>query len=286
MRILFAGDEHPYSAYALKKVIELAWHTWADVTLLSVCPTQPSSRDPLPEALHRYREEFMEALGGPDSPYAQERWEYEWMALRNGSWEEVQVRRGIKKELRVRLRVGSADTEILSEAVRDGSDLIILGCSGGGGSCMWDSAASTAPQKVVGNAACSVLLIKEDRPVKRILACMDQTTASQESLEMINQLLTIHGAQLELVGLTKDGGARPEAYTQLIRIGDYFGDKGIPVSTRLAEQSKFESVLSTHTGDDLLALWMGKKSLLTLLFPRDWVEKFVSACPSSVLVLR
>ena len=44
MRILFAGDEHPYSAQALKKVIELARHTWADVTLLSVLPAQPSSQ--------------------------------------------------------------------------------------------------------------------------------------------------------------------------------------------------------------------------------------------------
>ena len=44
MRILFAGDEHPYSAQALKKVIELARHTWADVTLLSVLPAQPSAQ--------------------------------------------------------------------------------------------------------------------------------------------------------------------------------------------------------------------------------------------------
>ena len=36
MKILFAGDEHPYSAYALNEVIRLATNTWADVTLLAV----------------------------------------------------------------------------------------------------------------------------------------------------------------------------------------------------------------------------------------------------------
>lgn len=58
---------------------------------------------------------------------------------------------------------------------------------------------------------------------------------SQESLEMINQMVTIHKAQLELVGLTKDGGAKPEAYTRMIEIGDYYSDRGIGVTTRLAE---------------------------------------------------
>ena len=36
MRILFAGDEYPYSEYALKETIKLAMNTWADVTLLGV----------------------------------------------------------------------------------------------------------------------------------------------------------------------------------------------------------------------------------------------------------
>ncbi|MBI5592489.1 MAG: universal stress protein [Deltaproteobacteria bacterium] len=291
MRILFAGDEHPYSAHALKKVIELARHTWADVTLLSVLPAQSSlqgeslpSQDPRVLALRRYREEFLEVLGSSDSPYALERWGHEWVPLRNGSWEEIKVCRGVKKDVKVRIRAGNADTEILNEADKDGSDLIVLGCAKGA-QCVWEASAAT-PRKVAGNAACSVLLVKEDKPIRRILACIDQISVSQESLEMINQLVTIHNAQLELIGLTQDGGAKSEAYTRLIQIGDYYSDKGIPVNTRLAELSKFEAVISTNTGQDLLAFWMGKKSLLTRLFPRDWVERFVGICQTSVLVLR
>ena len=45
MRILFAGDEHPYSAYALKEVVRLAMNTWADVTLLGVLPELPPGEE-------------------------------------------------------------------------------------------------------------------------------------------------------------------------------------------------------------------------------------------------
>ena len=66
MRILFAGDEHPYSEQALKKVIELARHTWADVTLLSVLHALPfaqgeslsPAQDQRVKALRHYREEW------------------------------------------------------------------------------------------------------------------------------------------------------------------------------------------------------------------------------------
>ena len=40
MKILFAGDEYPYSAYALNEVVRLASNTWADVTLLAVFPAE------------------------------------------------------------------------------------------------------------------------------------------------------------------------------------------------------------------------------------------------------
>ena len=59
MKILFAGDEHPYSAFALQEVIRLALNTWADVTLLAVSP------DPAVKELEGYG-----ALA-PDQPLAQ-----------------------------------------------------------------------------------------------------------------------------------------------------------------------------------------------------------------------
>lgn len=93
MRILFAGDEHHYSAYALKKVLGLARNTWADVTLLAVYPTASgkelgmaapwSSEQPLHEALDGYRKEFLQGWEGEECPYALQSQSYEWVLLKS-----------------------------------------------------------------------------------------------------------------------------------------------------------------------------------------------------------
>ena len=41
MKILFAADEQPYSAYALTEVSRLALNTWADVTIVGVTAAGP-----------------------------------------------------------------------------------------------------------------------------------------------------------------------------------------------------------------------------------------------------
>jgi nucleotide-binding universal stress UspA family protein len=294
MKILFAGDEHPYSAFALKEVIRLALNTWADVTLLAVSPAPAvqesqgygalASDQPLPRALNSYRETFLKGAGEEESPYALERWQYEWIPVKGGLWEEMLVKRGVKKDLKVRLRAGNEASEILAEAHNEESDLIVLGCTGGG-QCLWQGAASV-PQRVVNDAGCSVLLVKEEQPIKRILACLDQSYISQDSLEMINQMATIHGAQLELIGLSAEGGMKKDVYRRLIEIGDYYEDRQIKVSTRLTEIAEFESFIDQELKQDLLALWMGKKSLLDRSYPRDWAGRFVSKCRTSVLVMR
>ena len=75
-------------------------------------------------------------------------------------------------------------------------------------------------------------------------------------------------------------------YTRLIEIGDYYSDRDVEVKTRLTEVSDFERFISQEVGQDLLALWVGKKSLLSCFFSRDWVGRFVSKCQTSVLVMR
>jgi hypothetical protein len=72
----------------------------------------------------------------------------------------------------------------------------------------------------------------------------------------------------------------------LIEVGDYYTDRHIEVKTRLEEVSDFEGFIARESGHDLLAFSMGKKSLINLFFPREWVGRFVSTCQSSVLVLR
>lgn len=294
MRILFSGDEHPYSEYALTEVINLAKNTWADVTLLGTqaaghaksSPTNfPWPSDlPVSQALRKYREIFLNSWSAEDSPYDSRDGQYEWVSLKNGLLEEIKVSRGHKKEFKVHLRLGDPSGQILAESKEEGIDLIVLGCPKGGTSAWTGS--GNVPQDVVNDADCSVLLVKEEQPVTRILACLDQGYISQESLEMINQMITIHGASLELVGLSQHGEMNKEVYTRLIEVGDYYSDRDVNVQTRLTDVNEFESVIGREVGSDLLALWMGKKSLLSRFFSRGWVGRFVSTSPSSVLVMR
>jgi nucleotide-binding universal stress UspA family protein len=294
MRILFAGDERAYSAYALNEVIRLAMNTWADVTLLTVLPSlsvedaagaRPLPSDhPLNVAFQSYRETFLNAWSDEDSPYAMKNWGYELTPLKRGVWEEMLVCRGCKRDLKVRVRVGNTAQEILAESKEEESDLIVLGCRKGD-QCVWEGGLSV-PQNVVNDADCSVLLVKEEQPINRLLACLDQSYISQDSLEMLNQMATIHGARMELIGLSQEGGMKKEVYRRLIEIGDYYEDRQINLTTRLTEVSDFEDFIGKEVKEDLLALWMGKKSLLDRFFPRDWVGRFVSKCQTSVLVMR
>ncbi len=288
MRILFAADAQPYSEYALQVLIKLAMNTWADVTLLGVQPAGKATSWPGSaengHALQQYRETFLKSWDKYASPYETQEGKYEWISLKDGLWEEMKVVRGSKKEFKVRVRVGKPAAEIMGESMEEGTDLIVLGCTKGD-SCSWEQFGSV-PQEVVGNAGCSVLLVKEEQPVERILACLDQGYISQESLEMINQMITIHGARLELVGLSQNGDMDKSVYTRLIEIGDYYSDRDVEVNTRLTEVSDFERFISQEVGQDLLALWVGKKSLLSRFFSRDWVGRFVSKCQTSVLVMR
>ncbi|HTY22767.1 MAG TPA: universal stress protein, partial [Desulfomonilaceae bacterium] len=235
-------------------------------------------------AMRRYREMFLNSWPKQDSPYETREGRYEWIPIDSRRWEETKVLRGSRKEFRVLLRAGNPGQEILAEANDDQSDLIVLGCARGD-RCLWEPGL-TVPQHIVNDAGCSVLLVKEEQPVARILACLDQGYISQESLEMINQMVTIHGAHLELIGLSQDGDMNKSVYTRLVEIGDYYSDRDVEIKTRLTDVSDFERLIGEEVRQDLLALWMGKKSLLGRFFSRDWVGRFVSKCQTSVLVMR
>ncbi len=187
MKILFVGDEQPYSEFALNEVIRLAMNTWADVTLLGSQAAVPNraagsgglslADQPLGQALHRYRETFLKGCGDADSPYAMGNLTFEWLAQKKGVYEEMLVSRSAKKELRVRLRLGSPVQEILQEGQEGEYDLIVIGCTGGQ-RCLWESVPE-APHKVVSEADCSVLLVKEEQPITRIRACLIRVSSAR-----------------------------------------------------------------------------------------------------------
>ena len=290
MRILFAGDEHPYSEYAIKETVKLAANTLADVTLLGVHSASSVRRvtDPaaleVAQAFQRYRDLFLGSWHSGESPYGVPAGDHEWKSLKSGSWEEVGSVSGGRKDFKVRLRVGKARSEILAEAEKDQSDLIVLGCTKGE-SCVWEGA-MPVPQHIVNDADCSVLLVKQEQPVTQIRACFDQGYISQESMEMISQMVTIHSAKLELIGLSENGSINVDAFSRLFELGEYYSERDIRVTTRLTEVNEFESIISGDLNESLLAIWAGKRSLIHKFFPPDWIGRFVSKCQSSVLVMR
>ncbi len=290
MRILFGGDEHSYSQYAMKETVKLAANTWADVTLLGVDSTSSAKRLDSPASLkvtsvfQRFRELFFESWTAGECPYGVPEKSCDWKALKSGHWEEINTHSGGNKGFRLRIRTGKPGTEILAEAREDQSDLIVLGCTKGE-RCEWEEG-KPVPQRIVNDAECSVLLVKQEQPVRKIRACLDQGYISQESREMVNQMVTIHSAELELIGLTEKGSINVDAFERLSQLGQYFSDRDITVKTGLTEVSEFEDLIGGDDNEGLLAIWAGKRSLISKFFPPDWIGRFVSKCRTSVLVMR
>ena len=46
------------------------------------------------------------------------------------------------------------------------------------------------------------MVVKKEFRIDQIVCCLDQDNVTQSSMELINQLLTIHRAGLTLVGFT------------------------------------------------------------------------------------
>jgi len=297
MRILVAVDQNPYSAYAVRQVAGLAMNTWADITLLGLHPKKrtPAERtasnsgrrniDPaLCEVMHTYRDSFLSHFQDEASPYTQLTFEYELIQTEPNLWQEFYVGRSSRKDFNVSIRQGNPAKEILVEARQDGSDLIVLGCERGQ-ACFWEEWGNV-PQKVAASAACPVWVIKKEKDIKKILCCLDHDRVSQESLEMISQMVTLHGAELEIVGLTEGESLPKNVERKLDTILKYYTAQKITPWIELVKLSSLESFISQEGRWGLLALWMGEKSILQKAFSRKTVDRLIKAGESSVLVLR
>jgi nucleotide-binding universal stress UspA family protein len=298
MKILVAVDQNPYSAHVVGEVAKLAANTWANVTLLGTEPKIALKRGkgsamrtdswetdgPLPSALFAYRKNFLSFFKKEDSPYARGKFSDKLVEVKKGIWEELDSSKGAKKNLKVRIRIGNPGKEILAEANEEESDLIVLGCDNSKG-CGWENGASV-PRKVANEAACSVLVVKKEGQVRRIVCCLDHDRVSQQSLEMINQMVTLHGAKLTIVGLTENEGLKTGVENKMDNILRYYHARNIEPWIELVEISSLDSFVAEEAQWGLMALWMGKKSILENVFPRGKINKLIKGSDSSVLILR
>jgi nucleotide-binding universal stress UspA family protein len=296
MRILVAIDQHPYSTGTVDVVAELAANTWANVTILGVLPKRsPGGKmaasseawdmdHPLATALLEYQRRFLDHFNKDESPYTQRDFGYRLIEVRKGVWEELYVAKSARKELKARIRVGNPVKEILAEAHEEEMDLIVIGCDYSRG-CEWEGGAGV-PQKVVNEAACSVLVSKEAKEVSKIVCCLDNELVSQQSLEMINQLVTLHKAKLEIIGLTEGEELKAEVERKMDTILRYYTARGIEPWIEIVELASLDAFISQEARWGLMALWMGKRSVLEKVFPKAKVSKLIKGSEYSVLILR
>lgn len=294
MRILLAVDKNTYSAHIVGEAAKLAANTWADITILGIQPkTASKGRDRdtkadavkfLTDTLFSYRENFLDFFEDEDCPYAKNEFSKKMVEIRRGVWEETDSSKGAKKKLKMRLRTGNPVKEILAEANEEESDLIVLGCDRAN-ECAWEDAAGV-PQKVANDAVCSVLVVKKEERVGRIVCCLDHDRTSQESLEMISQMVTLYGAKLTIVGLTENEILKDDVEKKLDNILRYYLARNIEPWIELVEMSSLDSYIARGDNSRLMALWMGKKSILEKVLPRRKVNKLIKGSESSVLILR
>ena len=293
MRILLAVDQKPYSAHAVDDVAKLAGNTWADVTLLGVGPkateidrstSRAEINHPLAKKLRNYRRNFLDHFEKEESPYEKSSCNYEFVEVRKGIWEELYVCRGGRKDLKIVLRPGNPVKEILAQSYEDDSDLIAMGCHKKG-DCQWEGTLNL-PQKVANNASCSVLVIKEEKQIRKIVCCLDQENISQKSIEMINQMVTLYQTELEIVGLTDGTELKPKVAKNLDAILKYYNSRQIKALIKLVPTASLESFISQEAKRSMMALWMGGQSILAKMFPRGKVDKLIQGSESSVLLLR
>ena len=291
MRILCAVDENSYSEFAIKETARLAVNTWANVTILGISSQSiraskgAATRSAgIFKTLQNYRELFLTQFRESSSPFDTKRCGYEFIRLANGTWEELYLCRSSMKDLRIRLRTGHSAKAILAEAEEEKSDLIVFGCDQKRG-CTWESDAAL-PKKVVNGANCSALVVTARKKIKDIICCLDQESVSQETLEMVNQMVTIQKAKLKIVGLKKGKELGPDVDRSMQFILDYYLAREITPRISIVDTSELESFLDQATEQALIALVMGKKSLLAKTLSKKKVDKLVEASRSSVLILR
>ncbi|MCB2182050.1 MAG: universal stress protein [Desulfobulbaceae bacterium] len=289
MRIVIALDTHSYSEAIVSEAAKLAANTWADITMLGV---QPSSSGDMPDTdlekrLRQYRKSFLSRFNEGDNPYGGVKGAGKFTSqnggfLLTGDDKENEFR----KKLHVKIRVGDATKEILAEAREQECDLIIIGCTKGL-DCQWQGEIDL-PRKIAQKADYSVLVIKERKTTDTISCCLDQDQVSQSSLEMINQMVTLHQAELKIVGLTDSlkAGGKEGVENKMAEILKYYADLELNPWIKLVRLEDLEEYVAQASRQGMIALWMGKKSLLGKIFSRDLVGKLVNTSQSSVMILR
>jgi hypothetical protein len=284
MRIMLAVDDNPYSLDFVKEVSKIIFNTCADIIILGI-DTRNSANlgqpQDLMELLLDYRDILLSAYKEDDEcPYSRNRIE-KIVEKKQGVYEGY-VEGGLK-ECKLIVRSGIPHKEILQQANEDETDLIILGCNKKS-SCQWDE--QDVPLKVVNNALCSVLVVKENKSPENIVCCLDHDKISQNSLELINQMATVYNAELKLVGISNGDVLSLKVEKTMQQLFDYYTHRNITSWLEVVDRSILFAFINQAAQQDLVALWIGENSFLNRIFPHERVSHLLKNSHSSLLFLR
>lgn len=294
MKILVVLDTTPQSTFVVNEVARLASTTWADVTLLGIeSETSPgaqpfsaahrtNAKHPLIQSLRGYRELFLSSFKVDTSPYAETAYDYELVEVENNLWEDLKVCRGSLKHLATRIRPGNPTRAVLAEVKQFPCDLIVIGSALDGGR----SEIGRLSKKVIHEADTSVLVVAETKKSRRIVACLDHDLVTQHSLEIINQMATLYQADLEIVGVSNGEGLPGEVDRKMSQILKYYAQSGITALVRSVSRTSLEAFAAQASQENLVALWMGKQSLLHRIISPRGMDRLLDTSDYSVLILR
>jgi nucleotide-binding universal stress UspA family protein len=297
MRILVAVNRELYSKYVVRQVAKLARNTWANVTLLGIgnqAPPEGQSVDTLLDSdesvseladrLHSYGQQFCDCFEDADLLYGPHASEYHLVREEKGGLSLDYPGKAGRKVLDLRIRFGNTGKEILAESAEVGADLIVVGCHPEQGSS-WPSDRDI-PQKVVENASCSVLVIKEEKQPQMLVCCLDHDTVSQPSIELINQLVTFYNAELEIIGVMDANGLRADVDRRMSRILSYYTSRHIKAWVKLVDGHSLNNFIAQAAEKNLVAVWTSKQSFLAKIFSKQHLGDLATTAQSSVLILR
>jgi len=294
MKILVGLDTTSQSTYVVQEVARLAGNTWADVTILSIetdaldggppfsAAHRTDATHPLIRSMRSHREDFLSHFKRGDSPYAETVVDYELVEVENNLWEDLKVCRSARKKLNSRIRTGTAARAILTEAEASPCDLIVMGSTQNG----TKGKMGPTPKKVIHEADTSVLVVAKTKKPRRIVACLDHDRVSQHSLEMINQMVTLYQADLEIVGVSTGYRLPEEMDRKISQVLKYYTASGIQALIRMVPAESLVKFAAQASRENLVALWMGKQSLLSRIFSRSSMDGLLDTSDYSVLILR
>lgn len=285
MRILVAVDTNPYSSYVVNEVGKMAINTWSDITLLGILDPKKSTgkveESDLAKSLLDFREIITSYYPKGECPYSREEIK-SFSQIKDDVY--VATGKGGLKTLKIVIRKGiNPVQEILNQADEDESTLIVLGCNKTN-KCKWGE--MDVPSKVANQASCSVLVVKENKTPQQIVCCLDQEYITQNSLELINQMVTLYNAELKIVGVAEGESLKMKVENTMKNLFMYYLKQDIPLWLEVINSSVFPNFVNQMSQDNLIAIWLGPKSFLKKFFPDEKITTLISDAPSSVLLLR